>query len=153
MEIEKFIKELNELYSMKVKSKDNELMLTKHGENISLNFIKDTNEISTLLNSMQKQTLIGFDDFDDLKDYQNKTWNYTKIISGWKTREELLDRIEATNIPKELCIHLFNINELINLYAIAEIMDSVDARGYSCNAPLFNVSLSTEHINCYPICP
>lgn len=151
MEIENNIKESNKLYSMKVKSQENELILTKNNETISLKFIKDTTEISTLLNSMQKQTLIGFEDFDDLKDYQNKSWNHTKTISDWETKEELLKKVEESKSPKELSIHLFNINESIDLFAISEIINSANSKGYSSNSSLFNVSLSTDHTNSYAI--
>lgn len=151
MEIEKNIKKSNELYSMTAKSQGNELVLTKNGESVSLSFIKDTAEIAAFLNNMQKQVLIGFEDLDDLKDYQKKTWKHTKIISGWETKEELLENIEKTSKPKEICIHLFNINESIDLFTVAEIMDLMNSKGYSSNNSLFNVSLSTEHTNSYAI--
>lgn len=151
MKIENNVKESDKLYSMKVTSCNNKLILNKKNENIILNFNKDTTEISILLNNMQKQVLIGFEDLDDLKEHQNKTWYHTKIISGWQTKEELLKKIKNTKITKELCVHLFNINESINLFTIAEIMTSVDSKGYLADNSLFNVSLSTEHTNSYTI--
>lgn len=151
MEIEKNIKKSNESFSMTVKAKDNQLILVKNDEKLSLNFLKKTTEISSLLNNMQKQTLIGFDDFEDLKKYQNKSWNYTKIISGWKTKADLIEKIESTTKPKELCVHLFNINESIDLLTISDIMDAVNSKGYSSNDSLFNVSLSVDDINSYSI--
>lgn len=92
MEIEKNIKASKKLYSIKVESQDKQLILNKNDEKITLKFINDTTEISTLFNSMQKQCLIGFDDFGDLKNYQNKTWYHTKNISNWETKEQLLEK-------------------------------------------------------------
>ncbi|MFQ6791696.1 MAG: hypothetical protein ACLRT4_02810 [Thomasclavelia sp.] len=149
MEIEKNIKASEKLYSIKVESQDKQLILNKNDEKITLKFINDTTEISTLFNSMQKQYLIGFDDFGDLKNYQNKTWYHTKIISNWETKEQLLEKIKETHIPKELCIHLFNVNESIDLFTIAEIMNLTDSKGYASDMPLFNLSLSADNITSY----
>lgn len=152
MGIEKNIKESNKLHSMSVKSKRNQLVLVKNDEKLSLTFIKETAEIATLLNDMQKQTLIEFDNFEELKDYQDRLWNYTEIISGWETKNDLIERVENTMIKSNgICIHLFNINESVDLLMISEIMHFAYSKGYASNNILFNVSLSMEGNNSYAI--
>lgn len=151
MKLEETVNKFNKQHLLNVESKDNKLNLSIHGNNLCLNFNKKTDKIAELLNTMQKQSLIYFEDFDDLTMYENETWNYTKIASGWNTKNELLKMIEQSQIDKKICIHLFNINESINLFDIADIMNLADENGYHTDTSLFNVSLSLDGINNYAI--
>lgn len=151
MKIEKNIKELNELYKMTVESENHKLRLQKNQEEVILNFIPNTTELAQLLNLMQKQIVIGFDDFEDMKKYQNKLWNYTKIVSGWENKEDLFKKIENTVKPKDVCIHLFYINESIDLFEISSIIAYAESKGFCADDSLFYVSLSLDGMNSYSI--
>ena len=107
MKLEETVNKFNKQHLLNVESKDNKLNLSIHGNNLCLNFNKKTDKIAELLNTMQKQSLIYFEDFDDLTMYENETWNYTKIASGWNTKNELLKMIEQSQIDKKICIRYF----------------------------------------------
>ena len=47
-----------------------------------------------------------------------------------ETENDLTQTIESTSNPKDICVHLFNINESIDLFAISNIMDFVNSKGY-----------------------
>lgn len=64
-------------------------------------------------------------------------------------KRTITGKIKETHIPKELCIHLFNVNESIDLFTIAEIMNLTDSKGYASDMPLLNLSLSADNINSY----
>ena len=63
MKLEETVNKFNKQHLLNVESKHNKLNLSIHGNNLCLNFNKKTDKIAELLNTMQKQSLIYFEDF------------------------------------------------------------------------------------------